>query len=213
MTSKSRIVTTFFSLKMANLINTGFVYLTVVNVFLITAFYFLYVEKNQVAEFQDYNSHRHPRITVQSEVGKIVGFNQKRNGRMVDTFLGIPYAEPPIDSLRFKAPKLKFTETNEINALDWPANCIQPDNKLQLWNRTFSEDCLYLNIWTPSANSTKPVLVVIHTGAFVFGSSTEATYDGLELASRADVVVVTFNYRLNFYGFLYTNTDSGMFLF
>jgi para-nitrobenzyl esterase len=68
-----------------------------------------------------------------------------------------------------------------------------------------SEDCLYLNIFTPSRTGKRPVLVFVHGGAYVFGAGHEPTYDGARLAERGDVVVVTLNYRLSVLGFLCVN--------
>ncbi len=66
-----------------------------------------------------------------------------------------------------------------------------------------SQDCLYLNVWTPVADRRRrPVLVWIHGGAFVLGSGAAGLYDGSQLAQRGDVVVVTINYRLGALGFL-----------
>ncbi|CAG2180263.1 unnamed protein product, partial [Oppiella nova] len=96
----------------------------------------------------------------------------------------------------------------------WPNPCTQ----LPVWapfmqNKNFSEDCLYLNIWSPagkvSSNRLKPVMFYIHGGAFIIGSSNEYHYNGEVLASKGDVIVVTLNYRLNGFGFLYTGTDAG----
>ncbi|CAG2181188.1 unnamed protein product, partial [Oppiella nova] len=96
----------------------------------------------------------------------------------------------------------------------WPNPCTQ----LPVWapfmqNKNFSEDCLYLNIWSPagkvSSNRLKPVMFFIHGGAFIIGSSNEYHYNGEVLASKGDVIVVTLNYRLNGFGFLYTGTDAG----
>ena len=67
-----------------------------------------------------------------------------------------------------------------------------------------SEDCLFLNIWSPGADGKKrPVMVWIHGGAFLFGSGSTPWYDGTQFAKHGDVVVVTINYRLNVFGFLH----------
>ena len=67
-----------------------------------------------------------------------------------------------------------------------------------------SEDCLFLNIWTPGTDAAaRPVMVWIHGGAFTIGSGSDGLYDGAMLASRGDVVVVTINYRLGALGFLH----------
>src|SRR4051812_48750437 len=67
-----------------------------------------------------------------------------------------------------------------------------------------SEDCLYLNVWTPAADDRRrPVMVWIHGGAFTSGSGATEWYDGTSFATRGDVVVVTINYRLGALGFLH----------
>jgi para-nitrobenzyl esterase len=65
-----------------------------------------------------------------------------------------------------------------------------------------SEDCLYLNVWTPGTSGKRPVMVWIHGGAFVNGAGSLGTYNGRRLAARGDMVVVTINYRLGAFGFL-----------
>ncbi|HXD36388.1 MAG TPA: carboxylesterase family protein, partial [Rhodanobacter sp.] len=68
-----------------------------------------------------------------------------------------------------------------------------------------SEDCLYLNVWTPALRDggKRPVLVYIHGGAFSNGSGSDPLYDGTHLSQRGDVVVITLNHRLNLFGYLY----------
>jgi para-nitrobenzyl esterase len=72
-----------------------------------------------------------------------------------------------------------------------------------------SEDCLYLNVWTPSTEGRRPVMVWIHGGAFVIGAGSQDSYSGEALARRGDVVVVTINYRLGVFGFLHGKTLCG----
>jgi para-nitrobenzyl esterase len=72
-----------------------------------------------------------------------------------------------------------------------------------------SEDCLYLNIWTPGLEGERPVLVWLHGGAFLEGAASQAWYDGSVLARRGDIVVVTPNYRLGAFGWLYLGGLSG----
>lgn len=198
---------------MSKIINLSFVYLTVINISLLIIIYVLFHREYRRLEVKPKASVpiRTNTIVVKTDVGSFVGVKSKQNRVTVGTFLGIPYAKPPVDLLRFKAPvEIKF-ENQTIESLQWPNPCFQPDNRLQLFNSNFSEDCLYLNIWTPVSKTKqlKPVLVLIHTGAFIFGSSSEVTYNGIELSSWADIVVVTFNYRLNFYGFFYYGTNEG----
>jgi para-nitrobenzyl esterase len=74
---------------------------------------------------------------------------------------------------------------------------------LELDPATSGEDCLYLNVWTPSCEGSRPVLVFLHGGAFVFGSGAQAMYDGTALARDHGLVVVTVNYRLGLPGLWY----------
>jgi para-nitrobenzyl esterase len=126
------------------------------------------------------------------------------------SFRGIPYAAPPIGDLRWRAPKFPARWKGTLNADHFGASCIQGPNKEFLpWTKEFmyvtpvSEDCLFLNIWTPQANAAAklPVLVYIHGGAFTGGSGDVPVYDGEALA-RTGMVIVTINYRLGVLGFL-----------
>lgn len=114
-------------------------------------------------------------------------------------FLGLKYATIPA---RF-AQSTYLPPGPNTTALEYGPTCIQSGCK------TCSEDCLYLNIWTPylpnnkvASNQKKAVMVWIHGGAFTSGSGSDTTFDGSALASRGDVVAVTINYRLSTLGFL-----------
>ncbi len=73
-----------------------------------------------------------------------------------------------------------------------------------------SEDCLYLNIWSPGTEGEKrPVMVWIHGGAFTLGSTSEPWYDGTSFAARHNIVVVTLDYRLGILGFVYLKDLAG----
>jgi para-nitrobenzyl esterase len=72
-----------------------------------------------------------------------------------------------------------------------------------------SEDCLYLNVYTPSSEGKRPVLVWIHGGGFILGSASSELYDGGPLCERGDVVIVTLNYRLGALGYLYLGAHGG----
>ncbi|HWD01777.1 MAG TPA: carboxylesterase family protein [Amycolatopsis sp.] len=110
-------------------------------------------------------------------------------------FEGIPYAAPPVGALRWRPPAPPAAWQGERDATKPGPRCPQGDGA------GTSEDCLYLNVWTPSvATAKKPVLVWIHGGAFVDGGGDR--YDARRLVSRGDVVVVTINYRLGALGFL-----------
>ncbi|KAF7324697.1 Cholinesterase [Mycena kentingensis (nom. inval.)] len=118
-------------------------------------------------------------------------------------FLGIPYADMPE---RWTYSSL-FSGPSSISALEYGSACAQPGNP-----PTGAEDCLFLNIFTPflpgpapTGSKLKPVMFWIHGGGFTNGESSDAIFDGGNLASRADVVVVSFNYRLGALGFLALN--------
>ena len=72
-----------------------------------------------------------------------------------------------------------------------------------------SEDCLYLNVFTPDTTGKRPVLVWIHGGGNIIGAGSQLLYDGSELVRRGDVVVVTLNYRLGIFGFLHGRSVAG----
>jgi len=128
----------------------------------------------------------------------------------VFSFKGIPYAAPPLGKLRWSAPRPVSPWKSLRKADHFGASCIQgPNNEFLPWTKEFmyvtavSEDCLFLNIWTPkvSAAAKLPVLVFIHGGAFTSGSGDVPVYDGEALA-RTGMVIVTINYRLGALGFL-----------
>jgi para-nitrobenzyl esterase len=78
-----------------------------------------------------------------------------------------------------------------------------PVNQTRLAHSAMSEDCLYLNVWTPATDhARRPVLVWLHGGAFLFRTGSQPLFNGARLAARGDVVAVTLNYRLGLFGFL-----------
>ena len=126
------------------------------------------------------------------------------------SFLGIPYAEPPVGNLRWKPPvplsKSSFT-TNTLNKADSPGcACFQPDFTDS--SKTIGdEDCLYLNVWTPSLNAgpSLPVMVWIHGGYLLIGNGNQEDIGyspSAKLAKDLNVVFVSMNYRLNAFGFM-----------
>lgn len=120
----------------------------------------------------------------------------------VDKYLGIPYAEPPVGNLRFSNPKAyKATDVTAHSATTLPPFCAQLGIES-------SEDCLYLNVWTPKENSLKPVMVWVHGGSNVQGGTADPIFDGTTLAQNEDVVVVSFNYRLGILGFYDDGTNT-----
>lgn len=116
------------------------------------------------------------------------------------SFKGIPYAEPPVGALRFRAPQTHKGWTGIRDASRHGAECMQPT---VVPGATFSEDCLFLNVYSLSLDDQKPVMVWIHGGAYYGGSGNSLLY-GPELLVRQDVVIVTINYRLGILGFFST---------
>lgn len=113
-------------------------------------------------------------------------------------FLGIPYAAPPKGPNRFRAPQPAEPWTDVRPAFELGQQCPQ---SLSLAGTSNEEDCLFVNVWTPSGAKNLPVMVWLHGGAFILGSGGDKYYDGGQLASH-DVVVVSMNYRLGIFGFL-----------
>jgi len=113
-------------------------------------------------------------------------------------YKGIPFAAPPVGDLRWRAPQPAAKWTGVRPATDFAPDPFQGDGKGNV-----SEDCLYLNIWTPakSANEKVPVLVWIYGGGFSFGSTSTPVHNGEHLA-RKGVVLVSINYRVGPLGFL-----------
>lgn len=117
----------------------------------------------------------------------------------VCVFRGIRYGADT-QARRFMPPREPDTWPGIAEALEFGPGCPQPGI-----TEPTSEDCLFLNIWTPAADTRarRPVLVYIHGGAYSSGSGSSPLYDGTWLAQRGDVVVVTLNHRLNAFGYLY----------
>lgn len=124
--------------------------------------------------------------------------------KSVYEFLGIPFAKPPVGDLRWKAPQPIEHWKGVRKADKFGPRPMQPNifGDMHFRSDSMSEDCLYLNVWTPVQRSSKamPVLVYFYGGGFIAGSSDEPRYDGASLA-RKGIVVVTANYRLNVFGF------------
>jgi para-nitrobenzyl esterase len=127
------------------------------------------------------------------------------NGQ-VKVWKGIRYGAPPVGDLRWRAPVAPDPWTDVADATAFGPVSPQPKSPIPLGPGTrVDEDCLFLNVWAPSgveAGDKKPVMVWVHGGAYIFGSGSQPLYDGHNLASRGDVVVVTLNYRMGAFGFL-----------
>jgi para-nitrobenzyl esterase len=133
---------------------------------------------------------------VMTDHGPIIG----HASGAITAFLGIPYAAPPVGALRWAATADHAAWTAPLDAAALGPACSQTAGGLGQ-SGPYSEDCLTLNVWTPSPTAHAPVMVFIHGGVFIHGSSNQPGYDGAALAA-AGSVVVTLNYRLGVLGFL-----------
>jgi para-nitrobenzyl esterase len=136
------------------------------------------------------------------ENGIIEGNYDTKTG--IQQYLGIPFAKPPVGELRWKAPQplddwegVKETKRFGPRAVQAPVF-----GDMNFRSDGISEDCLYLNVWTPAKRKTTglPVLVYFYGGGFVAGDGSEPRYDGESMAQKG-IVAVTVNYRLNIFGF------------
>lgn len=144
--------------------------------------------------------------TVKTQYGNVTG---NLNGTVYE-FLGIPFAAPPVDSLRWKPTRSPEEWSNPILTRSFPPKCPQKkydlgdDSSFTIYN---NEDCLYLNVWSPDTAANLPVMVFIHGGGNQQGSTSEISggteiYHGKNLSERGNVVVVTIQYRLGVLGYL-----------
>lgn len=143
--------------------------------------------------------------TRDTESGTFVGFIDRDGAR---AWLGIPYAQPPVDELRWKAPLPPNKKPGITHALSLGNPCVQfasiitpPDARLGINNTWGSEDCLFLNIWSSPNSHQAPVMLWLHGGGNSVNSG--GTENGATLAATQNVVVVTMNYRLGVLGWLY----------
>ncbi|XP_023235259.1 acetylcholinesterase-like [Centruroides sculpturatus] len=148
-------------------------------------------------------------IIVNTNTGEVMGKTINVLGRKVHAFLSIPYAIPPIGQYRFHVSMLNLWKI-VYNATEKTPSCMQcpliPEFPWVPDLENMSEDCLYLNIWVPAENkqqSPLSTMVWIHGGGYNTGSSNLDVYDGGVMASLGNVIVVSFNYRLGAFGFLY----------
>lgn len=157
--------------------------------------------------------HSQDDVLIQTSLGHIQGFSQHVFNIKVNTFLGIPYAQPPVLERRFEKPVMVQPWTHVFKAHSYAPHCPQNFDQKYLEiikpiHRNMSEDCLYLNIWSPirgsNSNQLKAVMVWFHGGGFSEGSANLRMSEGSILAALGDVVVITFNYRLGFFGFVDT---------
>lgn len=148
-------------------------------------------------------------LVAETKYGRIRGVAEKE----YTVFKGIPYAQPPVGELRWRAPQPLKAWEGIYEADHFSAKSAQGGGSGEFYEKEFysdeayqvdvSEDSLYLNIWTPAkeAGEKLPVAFWIHGGAYLGGSGSEMEFDGAEYAKRG-IILVTINYRVNVYGFL-----------
>lgn len=153
--------------------------------------------------------------------GLVAGRRESLSGRQVDTFLGIPYAQPPLGDLRFEKPLPAKPWNGTYEATTKPSPCMQIDFPFvldtKIDNYYASEDCLYVNVWRPASSCGSaqkrcqpvlPVYVFIHGGGFQWGDSTLFVHDLSNFVALSDVIAVGFNYRVSILGFLTAGTKE-----
>jgi para-nitrobenzyl esterase len=129
---------------------------------------------------------------VQTTAGPATGLRQDG----INVFKGLRYGAP---TRRFQPPQKPAPWTTPVRAVEYGPASPQRGNAPNQ-----SEDCLFLNVWTPGVDAgRRPVMVYIHGGGYSGGSGSDPLYDGTRLAQRGDVVVVTLNHRLNLFGYAY----------
>jgi para-nitrobenzyl esterase len=142
---------------------------------------------------------------VETRQGKVEGFEEEG----LRIFLGIPFARPPLGRLRFRAPEPPEPWRGMRDATRYGPSAPQAALELEEFMPGFdvgpqSEDCLYLNVFTPGpGGALRPVMVWLHGGAYTLGSGSQRMYDFRRLARDGDVVIVTINYRLGALAFLH----------
>ena len=151
-------------------------------------------------------------MIVETSAGRVRGV--VKDG--VASWKGVPYAGAPVGPDRFRAPPPVPAWAGVRDALEVGPIAMQSRDPRQamisgVTDRTvLSEDCLSLNVWAPATpGPPRPVMVWIHGGAFIMGSGSTPLYNGRGFASRHDLIVVTINYRLGLFGFLYLGDLAG----
>lgn len=137
---------------------------------------------------------------VPTDKGRVRGYFSEAG---VATFLGIPYAKPPVGNLRWRPPEAPSPWSNTLETKQFSPICAQITTLTVFAGPiNYNEDCLYLNVFTPNTkpNRKLPVLVWIHGGGNFDGEAND--YDPTKLVIQGNLVVVTFNYRLGLLGWL-----------
>lgn len=156
---------------------------------------------------------------VTTKYGQVQGTQLRVKGtdRVISSFLGIPFAKPPLEELRFSPPERPTPWIDVRDATAYPPLCIQDLKGIDILREIFltdlpdftlSEDCLYLNIYTPAEakkDDKLPVMVFIHGGGLVMGGA--SMFDGSAISAYENVVVVSIQYRLGTLGYFSTGDE------
>ncbi len=155
-------------------------------------------------------------IVRDTQYGAIQGIMESKQGGF--TWLGVPYAKPPVGDLRWQPPQEPNPWKGVLKTQKYGNSCTQVGGMFgpvpeggdygDIWKTFFrpvgSEDCLYLNIWRPKSQETNlPVIFFIHGGTNVVGTGADAVYVGNNLANSANAIVITTNYRVGYLGWFY----------
>nr|ACL27227.1 acetylcholinesterase 2 [Orchesella villosa] len=155
--------------------------------------------------------------------GTFIGLKKTINATDVYAFYAIPFAKPPVGNLRFRRPEAADKLTEPYDATHLPNACSQPVSDVfgdfpgeKVWypNTNISEDCLYVNIWVPAKvfekkeEELEPVIFWIYGGGYFSGSASLDVYDGAVIAATQGLVVVSPQYRLGPFGFLYLGVED-----
>ncbi len=147
-------------------------------------------------------SENHTSVRTSIKNGVIEGFHVSDKG--LNQYFGIPFAQPPVGELRWKAPQPAKDWPGVLETKQFGPSPVQTNvfGDMKFRSESKSEDCLYLNVWAPADTPEEglPVLVYFYGGGFVAGDGSEPRYDGASMAQKG-MVVVTVNYRLNIFGF------------
>lgn len=151
-------------------------------------------------------------VEQQPVVKTAEGLLRGNNVKKLNVFKGIRYGEDTGKS-RFRPPVAVQPWNGVREATNLGSPCFQENHDTAPWvdPQPESEDCLFLNVWSPKGASGLPVMLWIHGGAFLWGSGGCPIYDGGDLAERGNVIVVSVNHRLNVFGYLYLGDLSSEF--
>ncbi len=145
-----------------------------------------------------------PTVLAQERVTIAKGVLEGTSNEGIRSFKGIPFAQPPVGDLRWAppAPPMSWEGVRKADKFGPRAMQLPIFGDMGFRSDGMSEDCLYLNVWTPAKSGKEklPVLVYFYGGGFVAGDGSEARYDGESMA-RKGIVAVTVNYRLGVFGF------------